>query len=499
MLLIPCFLPLFLILKVVCQDDSPELRRFQNHLRLFRDVLNAKNEHTRLDHQQEDNSPARPALYPPSASRTPERETLTEEPRFSILPIGTLPPPVVQTEIVRPAVTVTSVIEVPKPIEPGLLEEIIKSVLQQHLNTKAEPTPTSMAELSSYMDPPPDTVMLTPMTFMPTPSESLEELPMVTGIETETLTYTADFVNAQVLELRTLTDGSRTVSPKNGMMKQIAGIKGGNKIHIRPQFRHHKTMAPALGGTYAKPKTAWYGNYARKPRYTPTPTAIPLTIEQIEIQTTQVESQTTSTAVSEISETLIGNIYTDVGRIIQLLREQHLNIAEVVTNRDLSRESMTAPGEATALTITQYLPTSIQELETSQMASSPSDVPSDRVPESLTRAPSHRILKSLVGFPLKRPATGVPNSGKVTMPAYKTAASFSPILKNDRATRGRQHTVPIYDTARPRTPEEILNSRKKPTKPRTTHFFDVFANTAVPPSCPLAIGMLVFAFFVAFL
>lgn len=239
MLFLRCFVPVLLALLVASQDPDSDLERFQDHLRIFRDVLGVRNE-TRLamlrKMLEETHSTTEVPIDVSGGSET------TSEMIFSILPIGPMPPPAVPTKTEPLTVTVTSVVT-PNPIESTALEEIFKSLLQQHLKTYIQPSPAESRETTLWVEPSKTFENEAAPTQPATPSE-----PVL--IPTDSL------------------DDTKPPSdqlPKGGTKKQLANIKHENKIQVLPQFRHHKIGQAIKGGIYGKPKVAWFGNYATKP------------------------------------------------------------------------------------------------------------------------------------------------------------------------------------------------------------------------------------------
>lgn len=445
MLLIRCFLPICLIPISVAVSSNEALERFQEHLRLFRGVLGAKNEtHLALLKQALSNTPTQDKVVP---SVTNEVDQI-----FSILPVGELPP-VSRTETAT--VTVTSV-TTPEPIEPSLLEDIFQSLLQKHFESLSMEAKSTTASASSKQQ---SSVGTEPLRLSP---EYGLDFP---GFETATSAWAveSDAILEQVSDepnmsptqnvesIATETQDSTILQeqPRGGRKKQLINHKSSNKIEILPQFRHHDKAPVVVGRAYGKPKTAWYGEYARS--HTQATSSVTL-VSDPEI-TTDSESSSSVTEVSVLTPLVVE--IDDWGSING---KSHTEMEHSMLSDQ--PEVTETPNRSTAPKNGMY-PT-----------------PTTQIGEEIR---SHDATTKAVPSRRRPPARGVAPDLKIS-------------------SRGKGIVQISYATAAPRTPEYIKSNRDRRKKTRAANIYDVFSNMASHlPTYSLTTAIIVFTFFFVFL
>lgn len=448
MVLIRCFLPICLIPISVAVSSNEALERFQEHLKLFRGVLGAKNEtHLALLRQALSSTPTQDRVVP---SITNDVDQI-----FSILPVGELPP-VSRTETAT--VTVTSV-TTPEPIEPSLLEDIFRSLLQKHMEslpTEANPTPTSASsEQQSSVET--ESVRLGSGHGLDIPAfetatsawaaESDTLLEQVIGEPNMPTTHAVESILTETRDSTILQE-----LPRSGRKKQLINQKSSNKIEILPQFRHHDKAPVVVGRTYGKPKTAWYGDYAR------THTQLsPLVVVSDLVITAEAEANSIeSSSVTEVSVLIPLMVEIDDWGSISGESHTEMESAKLFDQAELTD----TPERSTAPKTGRYpTPTTQIDQEVQSHGATTEAVPSGRRP---------------------------PTRGMATD------------LKAHLRRKGTNQIS--YATAAPRTPEYIQSTRDRRKKTRAANIYDVFSNMASHlPTYSLTTAILVFAFVFVFL
>lgn len=443
MLLIRCFLPICLLPISVAVNSNEALERFQQHLRLFRGVLGAKNEtHLALLRQALSNTPTQAKAVP---SITNDVDQI-----FSILPVGELPP-VSRTETAT--VTVTSV-TTPEPIEPSLLEEIFQSLLQKHLESLSMEAKHATVSASSEQQSSAETesVQLSSEVGLDYPAFTTAASAWAAESDADKLNMSP---TQDVESIATETHDSTILQeqPRGGRKKQLINHKSSNKIEILPQFRHHDKAPVVVGRAYGKPKTAWYGDYARTHTQATSPVAVVLGRQ---ITTDSELSSIQTLLATEVSALTGPTVDIDDGGSIS--GKSHM---EMENTKSSDQERTETPNKSTATEIGMYpTPTTQIDEEVQSYEATIEAVPSRRRP----------------------PARGVAADLKI----------FS------RGSIGVDQVS--YATAAPRTPEYIKSTRDKRKKTKTANIYDVFSNMASHlPTYSLTTAIIVFTFFFVFL
>ncbi|PSK40618.1 hypothetical protein C7M61_000266 [Candidozyma pseudohaemuli] len=341
---------------------------------------------------------------------------------FSILPVGELPP-VSRTETAT--VTVTSV-TTPEPTEPSLLEEIFQSLLQKHLESLSMEAKHATVSASSEQQSSAETesVQLSSEVGLDYPAFTTAASAWAAESDADKLNMSP---TQDVESIATETHDSTILQeqPRGGRKKQLINHKSSNKIEILPQFRHHDKAPVVVGRAYGKPKTAWYGDYARTHTQGTSSVAVDL---DPEITTDSELSSIETSLVTEVSALTGPTVDIDDGGSIS--GKSHM---EMENTKSSDQERTETPNKSTATEIGMYpTPTTQIDEEVQSYEATIEAVPSRRRP----------------------PARGVAADLKIS-------------------SRGSIGVDQIsYATAAPRTPEYIKSTRDKRKKTKTANIYD---------------------------
>lgn len=439
MLLSRCFLPIILA-SCIAAEGQPESQvlsgeeadsidrlqmRLQDRFRLFRDVIGAKDE----SHLAQIRQSLYRALVLEHLSTIGSSSSQTVDQVFSVLPI-TMPPAPSRTE---PAtVTVTSVASA-VPIESSVLEKMFQSLMEKHFESILKEgsraihidSADSASETGKELD-----------IFGSGSTVDYPEKPWVTDEAfADPVSEAPSVPTVDLLMEESSTPLEPTTQPeqrKGGTKNKHLDVKHSNKIQVVPQFRHHDKEAVVIGMIYGKPKTAWYGEYARR-----------------------FVSELTSTEAS---------LYT---------AEAGTSLAEVpVESEIVSTEQWETESDTESAIGPVYYPKTV-------MNTPPIDAPwgeASKVSFDLTS--SHLVTSP------------IPTSSLPSVKPQQTPRRSKP--SRTKATFNiSEH--PFYATVSPRTPEEIQSNRDGRRRSRAASFYGVFASTGVQlHTSSLTIGIVVF-------
>lgn len=400
--------------------------RLQDRFRLFRDIIGAKDE-SHLAQIRQSLYRALVLEYPSTNGRFSSQ---TVDQVFSILPI-TMPPAPSRTD---PAtVTVTSVASA-MPIESSVLERMFQSLMEKHLESilkegRSRATHIDSADSASETGKELDTLESGSTVDYP------EKLWVTEEAFADPVSEASSVPTVDMLMEESSTPLEPTTRPeqrKGGTKNKHLDVKHSNKIQVVPQFRHHDKEPVVIGKIYGKPKTVWYGEYARKP-------------------------------ISELAPTVASLFTTEAGT----------SLAEVPVLSDIaSFEQWETESDTESALGPVYFPETV-------MYPTPIDAPlSEASKEPFDPTSSHLVISPMPTSSL--PSVKPQQTPRRSKPS-RTKATFNI----------NEH--PYYATVSPRTPEEIQSNRDGRRRSRAASFYGVFASTGVQHhTSSLTIGIVVF-------
>lgn len=406
--------------------------RLQDRFRLFRDVIGAKDESHLAQIRQ---SLYRALVLETPSTNSPNYQTVDQV--FSILPIGTMPPAPTRTE---PAtVTITSVASA-MPIESSVLEKMFQSLMEKHLESileesrsRATQSPESASETGEEaveLDILEDYLTVDYPENLWTPEEVFDPVS-----EPSSVPPTTDLLIEEELSNTSAEPTTPPEQRKGGTKNKLFDVKHSNKIQVVPQFRHHDKEPVVIGRTYGKPKTAWYGEYARK-------------------------------SYSELTPTEDVCLYTE---------EAGTSLEEVpILSVIISTEEQWETGSDTESTMDAvYYP---ETVTTPTLLDAPWGEAS-KISFELTS--SHPVISP------------IPMSKFLSVEPRPTPRRSKP-SRSETTFNINEH--PFYATVSPRTPEEIQSNRGGRRRSRPANLYGVFASNGVQHhTSSLTIGIIVFA------